>query len=364
MAGLGENGQDAPRELNGGLGGTRVFREISLIPSRLLKAFHSRMRVGAHILAVDVMPRGEGRGGGHGTGRGGRGRGRGRGRGQGHRKLDRDAPDFSVSLSKRMSHLLRHGAVDAGLGNVMDAACFVPLSDVLTLPKFEGITKSDVRTLVANCPKGRFELKVFTFVNAAAGNTSVGEGMVDTTGTPIATTSGANTQDVLKIRATQGHTMRHDVLDDDTMLTRVDEEMAEQIKQAAHGTTHSAFLKIKKQGISAMRRRHVHMARSTGAVGTVGARIVLPSSADGVNGDANSDETSSEKQNEKQVSGFRYDSTVAVWVDVKRGVKEGVPFFVSKNGVVLSPGEGESGVVPPRLFLRAECLKTEEVLEL
>ena len=106
------------------------------------------------------------------------------------------------------------------------------------------------------------------------------------------------------------------------------------------------------------------MARSTGAVGTVGARIVLPSSADGVNGDANSDETSSEKQNEKQVSGFRYDSTVAVWVDVKRGVKEGVPFFVSKNGVVLSPGEGESGVVPPRLFLRAECLKTEEVLEL
>ena len=63
--------------------------------------------------------RGAGRGAGRDGGRGGLRPGRGRGRGReakGSRALpDRDAPDFSTRLSKRMSHLLRHGAVEAGL---------------------------------------------------------------------------------------------------------------------------------------------------------------------------------------------------------------------------------------------------------
>ena len=64
------------------------------------------------------------------------------------------------------------------------------------------------------------------------------------------------------------------------------------------------------------------------------------------------------------ISGFRADARVAVWVDVARGVREGVPFFLSANGVVLSPGEGDTGAIPPRLFLRATDLKTGEALAL
>jgi hypothetical protein len=64
------------------------------------------------------------------------------------------------------------------------------------------------------------------------------------------------------------------------------------------------------------------------------------------------------------VSGFRADARVAVWVDVARGVREGVPFFLRANGVVLSPGEGDTGAIPPRLFLRATDLKTGEALAL
>ena len=55
---------------------------------------------------------------------------------------------------------------------------------------------------------------------------------------------------------------------------------------------------------------------------------------------------------------------MAVWVDVARGVREGVPFFLSANGVVLSPGEGDTGAIPPRLFLRATDLETGEALAL
>lgn len=64
------------------------------------------------------------------------------------------------------------------------------------------------------------------------------------------------------------------------------------------------------------------------------------------------------------VSGMRGDSKVAVWVDVRRGVKEGVPFYVSANRVVLTPGEGDTGCVPPRLFLRAHYLPGVEPLPL
>lgn len=55
---------------------------------------------------------------------------------------------------------------------------------------------------------------------------------------------------------------------------------------------------------------------------------------------------------------------MAVWVDVRRGVREGVPFYVSANNVVLSPGENETGVVPPRLFTRAHRIPGGEPLPL
>ena len=71
-----------------------------------------------------------------------------------------------------------------------------------------------------------------------------------------------------------------------------------------------------------------------------------------------------ESERAEKVSGFRADARVAVWVDVARGIREGVPFFLSANDVVLSPGEGDTGAIPPRLFLRATDLKTGEALAL
>ena len=193
--------------------------------------------------------------------------------------------------------VLRHGALDAGLGDCLSPDGFVPLARLLALPSFACVSEADVRAVVAACPKRRFELR------------EDGED-----GTP-------------RVRATQGHTICGP-LEDDAMLARLDERSG--IREAVHGTSRAAWARIRVEGLSRARRRHVHLARA------------LPGSVDDV------------------VSGARASAEVAVWVDVARGISEGIPFFTSANGVVLTPGEGETGTVPPRLFLRAHALRTRD----
>ena len=283
-----------------------------------------------------------------------------------------------------MSHLLRHGAVEAGLGDAMDASGYVLVRDVLALPRFAGITEADVRQLVASCPKRRFELR---------GPISAGASGTTPRPTPRPSTAAPASSSSLSIRATQGHTMSsaNTKLDDDSMLTRLDERAAAFVAEAAHGTTLNAWAKIKSEGVRRARRRHVHMARASHEGWSA---FTTPNATEGLGFNGLGDEGSSEAPRTDCVpsgaargaaaetdgeafgvqragdgggvviSGFRADARVAVWVDVARGVREGVPFFLSANGVVLSPGEGDTGAIPPRLFLRATDLKTGEALAL
>ena len=282
-----------------------------------------------------------------------------------------------------MSHLLRHGAVEAGLGDAMDASGYVLVRDVLALPRFAGITEADVRQLVASCPKRRFELRGPISALAGASGT-----------TPRPSTAAPASSSSLSIRATQGHTMSsaNTKLEDDLMLTRLDERAAAFVAEAAHGTTTRAWANIKTEGVKRMRRRHVHMARASHEGWSA---FMTPNATEGLGFNGLGDEGSSEAPRTdcvlsgaargavaetdgeafgvrragdgggvSVISGFRADARVAVWVDVARGVREGVPFFLSANGVVLSPGEGDTGAIPPRLFLRATDLKTGEALAL
>jgi len=265
-----------------------------------------------------------------------------------------------------MSHLLRHGAVEAGLGDAMDASGYVLVHDVLALPRFAGITEADVRQLVASCPKRRFELR---------GPISAGASGTTPRPTPRPSTAAPASSSWLSTRATQGHTMSsaNTKLEDDLMLTRLDERAAAFVAEAAHGTTTRAWANIKTEGVKRMRRRHVHMARAShegwSAFMTPNATETAPLGCS-IECNGLGDEGSSEAPRTDCVpsgvviSGFRADARVAVWVDVARGVREGVPFFLSANGVVLSPGEGDTGAIPPRLFLRATDLKTGEALAL
>ena len=93
---------------------------------------------------------------------GSRGRGRGGGlvRGRGDRSRGGSRPlDPKVRLSKNLSQILRHGVVDEGLADCLDAEGFVPLARVLALPRFRGVGADEIRALVAADRKGRFELR-------------------------------------------------------------------------------------------------------------------------------------------------------------------------------------------------------------
>lgn len=50
------------------------------------------------------------------------------------------------------------------------------------------------------------------------------------------------------------------------------------------------------------------------------------------------------------ISGMRSSCEVVVEVNVNKAAYSGIPLFISENTVVLTPGFGEKGFLPPDLF--------------
>lgn len=121
---------------------------------------------------------------------------------------------------------------------------------------------------------------------------------------------------VTKIRANQGHTVQH-VQD---MELKEITEFEEGVKgKIIHGTNNGAWRSIKETGLNKMKRNHIHMAR-------------------GEFGDAK--------------SGARWNSEVIITIDGNKAIQDGIKFFESDNGVILSPGN-EAGTIPPDYFVEA-----------
>lgn len=53
-------------------------------------------------------------------------------------------------------------------------------------------------------------------------------------------------------------------------------------------------------------------------------------------------------------SGMRPTSTVLVYVSVPKAMAAGIKFFLSSNGVVLTEGDPETGLLKPEFFERVE----------
>lgn len=62
------------------------------------------------------------------------------------------------------------------------------------------------------------------------------------------------------------------------------------------------------------------------------------------------------------ISGMRSSCEVVVEVNINKAVHSAVPFFVSKNDVVLSPGIGEKGFLPKDYFRTVMNFKTGELI--
>ncbi|CAH1261562.1 TRPT1 [Branchiostoma lanceolatum] len=213
-----------------------------------------------------------------------RGRGKGSGRGAGH----------NVKLSKSLSYLLRHGA--AKMGFQLDSGGFLYVDEILRHQQFKRYTKEDVRQVVADNDKKRFALQE-----------------EEETGR-------------LQIRANQGHTLEVEELE----LTPISDPA--EAPTVVHGTYLNCWDKIRTQGLSRMKRNHIHFA--PGEPGE-----------DGV------------------ISGMRKTCQVLVFIDIAAAMRDGLQFYRSANNVILCPGDRE-GLILPKYFQQALQARPRRVLPL
>ncbi|OON13643.1 RNA 2'-phosphotransferase, Tpt1/KptA family [Opisthorchis viverrini] len=127
-----------------------------------------------------------------------------------------------VLLSKKLAWVLRHGAVKVGL-NYMPGG-FLYLDELLGLAKFRGVTEAEIRHVVDNNDKRRFEM----CMDPESGR--------------------------MKIRAFQGHSVQisHPA---HTLIT-----IPSDFPTVLHGTYFRNWEKIRTEGLKRMGRTHIHMA--------------------------------------------------------------------------------------------------------
>lgn len=130
---------------------------------------------------------------------------------------------------------------------------------------------------------------------------------------------------VMKIRANQGHTVR----EVEGMELNEIQEFENGVKgKVIHGTNLTAWRSINEKGLSKMKRNHIHMAR-------------------GEFGEAK--------------SGARWNSEVIITIDGNQAIRDGIKFYESDNGVILSPGDA-NGTIPSKYFLQAFDRKSQKVI--
>ncbi|XP_028816387.1 tRNA 2'-phosphotransferase 1 [Denticeps clupeoides] len=125
----------------------------------------------------------------------------------------------------------------------------------------------------------------------------------------------------MQIRANQGHS----VPVADLELRAILPDAPDTPKEAVHGSYLKYWTSIRSQGLSRMSREHIHLAPG------------LP----GDNG---------------VISGMRQNCDLAIYIDVCKAISDGILFFWSENGVILTPGDS-GGNLAPCYFTHAVQLK-------
>lgn len=55
---------------------------------------------------------------------------------------------------------------------------------------------------------------------------------------------------------------------------------------------------------------------------------------------------------------MRGSAEIQIFLDVAKAIADGIPLYLSSNGVVLSPGLGERGIIAPKYF--ASVVRTSD----
>ena len=173
-------------------------------------------------------------------------------------------------LSHKLSKILRHelnniNHDDEGYVSCVDIKIIIP-----------GINSSIIKHIENNDSKNRFHTKL--------------------------------KNNILYIRANQGHSSGN--LNDDKML----ELISEPLVGCFHGTYKKYINLIFKNGLSKMKRRHIHIVESDSAI-----------------------------------SGKRKSANIKIYIKMKEAMDDGYKFYRSANGVILTPGN-QDGILPPKYF--------------
>ncbi|CAK8698489.1 unnamed protein product [Clavelina lepadiformis] len=118
---------------------------------------------------------------------------------------------------------------------------------------------------------------------------------------------------VERIKANQGHSVEVENLE----LTEITD--ACDYPNVIHGTFWNAWRHIKGEGLHKRKRIHIHMT------------------------------TAEPADENKVISGMKRSCTIFIYIDLEAALKDGLEFFLSTNGVVLSPGD-EKGYLKPKYF--------------
>lgn len=198
-----------------------------------------------------------------------------------------------IQLSKSLSWLLRHGAVREGFR--LSPEGYLDVNEILLNKTFRGkYNITDIERVVKNNDKQRFKLRHNPSTNR------------------------------LEIKANQGHTITEV---SDSELTPITQPI---YKTVIHGTYLKCWPQIKDEGLSRMKRKHIHLAK--GALDDASV-----------------------------ISGFRRDAEVHIYIDLARALADDIKFFESENGVILTSGN-EKGYLEPKYFAKAVNIFTGEIL--
>lgn len=227
------------------------------------------------------------------------------------------------ALSHSLSWVLRHKAVE--LGFTMSSDGYVPVDEILNSihPKFRTVdgpryTVDDIRNVVEACEKQRYKLEERPASsyssNGSAHNTEKSSGSASI---------------VLCIRANQGHSIA--LVDPSLLLKLLTPAELASLPMIVHGTSFAAWESIQGEGggLHRMTRNHIHFA--TG----------LPNKKK----NDDDDETAT-----SVLSGMRKNCEVYIYVDAAMCSNDGVTFYRSDNGVLLTAGVNDEGTLPVEYF--------------
>ncbi|OJJ51321.1 hypothetical protein ASPZODRAFT_55298 [Penicilliopsis zonata CBS 506.65] len=239
-----------------------------------------------------------------------------------------------VSISKALSKLLRHSAEEEGLK--LDTRGYANVTEVMKCQRLKSlqVTFPEILTAVSSSDKKRFALLHIpsTPVESPAAAAVIDE---EETERETATQNALSAQDPdpshFLIRATQGHSIKS--VDAAAFLERL--SLADEARlptTVVHGTYHATWVAIMQSGgLRCMGRNHVHFAVGPSLQSVLASISSTPQEEE----EGGEEETPTEPQ---VISGMRRDAPVLVYINLKKALAAGCPFWRSENDVILSEG--------------------------